>query len=190
MRSYLIGRLLSTQNITRISCPNMALRLTFSLEFMLSIIRWKNVPAKMNCNQMKNAFEIRESMTKKCSRKFTIIDCFLWLCTASVENKSSFSWVFFLLFLVDSVVWTMRNRRKRCNNSYKKINQSHYSASFAYVRSLFLSFSIKISAIELIWCICIAWQKTFNLLLNGWPLMCISTILFLIYYRLENRSSS
>lgn len=187
MWSYLIGRSLSTQNITRISCPNMALRLTFSLEFMLSIIRWKNVPAKMNCIQMKNAFEIRESMTKKCSRKFTIIDCFLWLCTASVENKSSFCLVFFLPFQVDSVVWTMRNRRKTATKKNKSISL------FRFICLCSLAFLILFNQnicnwIDLMHLHCMA--KTFNLLLNGWPLMCISTILFLIYYRLENRSSS
>lgn len=57
----------------------------------------------------------------------------------------------------------------------KKINQSHYFASFAYVR-FFYPFSSKY--LQLNWFDAFVFQaKTFNLLLKGWPLMCISTIL-------------
>lgn len=57
---------------------------------------------------------------------------------------------------------------------------------FRFICSLFLSFIIKISTIGLIWCIYIP-VKTFNLLLNGWPVHVHRNYSIHIYFYLYRR---
>lgn len=131
-----------------------------------------NVSAKMNLQQLKNAFQIEPDESKKCSRKFTIIDCFLWLCCTDLRE-----WFPFLsnFFSARNAWENERTIEKNIYNTWTNIYKSISLFRFIWLRYIhFVSFHFisrslarfsypfpsNFSTIELIWCIYIRSQKS------------------------------
>lgn len=157
MRSYLIGHivyLLSTRHYSHF-IPKYGQQ----ADFFPWIHRYLNNSLKIYSSselQQRICVQMNQKKEKKPSSECSIIDCFLWLhCTALIECD-------FCCFRIKS-------------KEEKKINQSHYFASFACVRFSYPFFSSS-KSLQLNWFDAFVFEaKSFNLLLNGWPLMCIST---------------